>query len=272
MTGVFGSGYAAVYDALYGEKDYEAECTVIERLFAAHAGGSGGSVATVLDLGCGTGGHAFPLARRGLRVTGVDRSAAMLTRARAKAAELAAPGTALPDFAEGDIRALSLDRTYDAAIMMFAVLGYQNGNDELAAALSSVRRHLRPSGLFLFDVWYGPAVLHQRPGDRVRTVVRGDERIVRATRPVLDVRAQICRVDFEVQRIVGDRLVGEVRETHAMRFFFERELELALAAAGLRLEALRAFPPVEREPAERELAEREPDETSWTVIGVARAV
>lgn len=259
MSAVFGAGYAAVYDSLYGEKDYAGECALIERLFAGY---SGAPVASVLDLGCGTGGHALPLARRGLRVTGVDRSPAMLDGARQKAARAADAGGTIPDFVEGDVRTLRLDRVFDAAIMMFAVLGYQHGNDDLLATLASVRRHLPPAGLFLFDVWYGPAVLHQRPGERVRTLNRADERILRTTHPDLDIRAQICRVHFHVLRIVGDRVAGEAREVHAMRFFFDRELELALAAAGFRLEALRAFPDVGREP----------DETTWSVIGIARAI
>lgn len=263
MSGIFGPAYAAVYDALYGGKDYAGESDLIAHLFALHADGP---VASVLDLGCGTGGHALPLAARGLRVTGVDRSPAMLARARAKSAEMAAgmagATVAAPEFIEADVRTLRLGRVFDAAIMMFAVLGYQHDDDALLATLASVRRHLPPSGLFLFDIWYGPAVLAQRPGDRVRSISQANERIFRTTRSELDIRTQICRVDFHVLRLAGDRLVGEDRETHAMRFFFDRELGLALAASGFRLEALRAFPDIGREP----------DETTWTVIGVARAL
>ncbi|KAA0587183.1 SAM-dependent methyltransferase [Azospirillum lipoferum] len=259
MSGIFGPAYAAVYDALYGEKDYAGETDLIARLFALHADGP---VASVLDLGCGTGGHALPLAARGLRVTGVDRSPAMLARARVKAAEITSAAVAPPEFIEADVRTLRLGRVFDAAIMMFAVLGYQQDDEALLATLAAVRRHLPPSGLFLFDIWYGPAVLAQRPGDRVRMISQADGRILRTTRSDLDIRAQICRVDFHVLRLAGDRIVGEDRETHAMRFFFDRELGLALAACGFRLEALRAFPDVGREP----------DETTWTVIGVARAL
>lgn len=256
MSGNFGPAYAAVYDALYGEKDYGGECDLIGHLFARH---EDRPVASVLDLGCGTGGHALPLAARGLRVTGVDRSPAMLARACAKSVQA---GVAAPEFIEADVRTLRLGRVFDAAIMMFAVLGYQHDDDALLATLASVRHHLPPSGLFLFDIWYGPAVLAQRPGDRVRSISQANERIFRTTRSELDIRTQICRVDFHVLRLAGDRLVGEDRETHAMRFFFDRELGLALAASGFRLEALRAFPDIGREP----------DETTWTVIGVARAL
>lgn len=263
MSGIFGPAYAAVYDALYGDKNYAGESDLIAHLLTLHADRP---VASVLDLGCGTGGHALPLAARGLCVTGVDRSPAMLARARAKSAEMTAgtAGTtvAAPRFIQADVRTLRLGRVFDAAIMMFAVLGYQQDDEALLATLASVRRHLPPSGLFLFDIWYGPAVLAQRPEDRVRTISQADERILRTTRSALDIRAQICRIDFHVLRLAGDRIVGEDRETHAMRFFFDRELGLALAACGFRLEALRAFPDVAREP----------DETTWTVIGVARAL
>ena len=259
MSGIFGPAYAAVYDALYGEKDYAGETDLIARLFALHADGP---VASVLDLGCGTGGHALPLAARGLRVTGVDRSPAMLARARVKAAEITSAAVAPPEFIEADVRTLRLGRVFDAAIMMFAVLGYQQDDEALLATLAAVRRHLPPSGLFLFDIWYGPAVLAQRPGDRARRSTPADGRIHRTTRSDPDIRSQICRADFHVLRLAGDRIVGEDRETHAMRFFFDRELGLALAACGFRLEALRAFPDVGREP----------DETTWTVIGVARAL
>ena len=78
---VFAPGYANWYDTLYQDKDYAGECDFLESLFA-HRGVPGKSI---LDLGCGTGNHAVLLAQRGYKVTAVDRSAAMLQTARAKA-------------------------------------------------------------------------------------------------------------------------------------------------------------------------------------------
>ena len=68
---VFGRDYAAAYDGLYQDKDYRAECELIERVFNLYGQGP---VRRVLDLGCGTGGHAVVLAARGFDVLGVDRS------------------------------------------------------------------------------------------------------------------------------------------------------------------------------------------------------
>ena len=76
----FGLDYAAAYDALYSDKDYEAETDVLEQLFAQYASGP---VHEVLDLGCGTGSHAVSMARRGYAVTGVDFAPEMVSRARA---------------------------------------------------------------------------------------------------------------------------------------------------------------------------------------------
>ena len=71
MTAVFGRDYADVYDAIYGAKDYAGEADLIERMLARHRVPR---PCRVLDIGCGTGRHAFALARRGYEVTGIDRS------------------------------------------------------------------------------------------------------------------------------------------------------------------------------------------------------
>jgi predicted TPR repeat methyltransferase len=76
----FTENYANQYDRLYRDKDYAAECDFLETLFAQAAT----PVRRILDLGCGTGGHALPLAQRGLHVTGVDLSAGMLAFAQTR--------------------------------------------------------------------------------------------------------------------------------------------------------------------------------------------
>jgi len=144
----FGARYAALYDLFYATKDYKAECDHIVSAWKRH---SSRKISSVLDLGCGTGGHALELARRGYRVVGVDRSHQMLAKAKEKGSKTGSS----PDFIRADIRSFSLAQPFDAAIAMFAVLGYLTTDDKLFSALDSIRTHLKTGGIFLFDAWNG---------------------------------------------------------------------------------------------------------------------
>jgi SAM-dependent methyltransferase len=249
--GVFGRDYAAAYDELYQDKDYLAECDLIENVFSLYGQSA---VRRVLDLGCGTGGHAVVLAERGYDVVGVDRSAEMLERARAR--------SGLVRFELGEIGNVDLGETFDAALMMFAVLGYQVGNSDLQAALATTRRHVRPGGLFFCDFWYGPAVLGQRPSERVRVIDTSTGQVIRVAAGELDTRRDLCMVRYHVWRIEDSRVTAEAREQHPMRYFFAPELELLLAAAGFELVRLGAFPNLDDEVTDQ----------TWNVALVARAV
>jgi len=236
----FGSGYASSYDVLYGDKDYEAEIDILEVLFARHALGP---VRGVLDLGCGTGSHALPLAQRGYAVTGVDLSPDMLTHARSKLSD-----DTIVDLREGDIRNYRDGQEYDAVLMMFAVLGYQRANADVTDALRTVAAHLRPGGVFVADFWYGPAVLSVGPGSRQKTVVAGARKVFRFASGAVDESRHTCVVTYDVLTTQGARVLSEVHEEHEMRFFFPLELDFALGDAGLCRTALTAYPDVDRPP------------------------
>ena len=257
MTAVFGPDYAGSYDLIYRAKDYAGEVALIERLLAKH-GGAGPR--HILDLGCGTGNHILLLVQRDHKVTGIDRSAAMLAQARAKAANAVVPARLTPRFREGDVRRLDLGERFDVALMMFTVLGYQHEDADIASTLATVQRHLHPGGLFLFDVWNGLAVLAERPRDSIVEASLGRTRIVRKAHTRLDIMRQLCHVHFEIERTDDDG-VKTWAEEHIVRYFFPPELDLALRCNGLQLLQLSSFPD----------GEGPPDEGAWNVIGVAKA-
>ncbi len=245
MSGVFEHAYAHHYDALYGEKNYAAECDAVEELFRRC---SAVPPRTLLDLGCGTGTHALLLAERGFAVTGVDRSPAMLELAREKLERTGARTDRAPEFLEGDIRSLRLGRSFDAVLMLFAVLGYQTGDDDVAAAMRSVASHLRPGGVFICDVWFGPAVLAIGTSDRVKIVDERGGRLHRTSSGLLDPATNTCRVRFRTWRTVGDRISDESIEDHTMRYFFQPELERFFGDAGLDLCAIVPFENLDAQP------------------------
>jgi SAM-dependent methyltransferase len=110
--------------------------------------------ARVLDIACGTGNTALPLARRGCIVTGVDIAPNLLEQARARAA---AEGLAIT-FDEGDAEALPYgDATFDAVTTMFGAMFAPR--PELVA--SEMARVLRPGGLLAMGNW-GPGAFVAR--------------------------------------------------------------------------------------------------------------
>jgi SAM-dependent methyltransferase len=173
------------------------------------------------------------LAERGHSVTGVDVAPPMLELARAKSAQR--PKSGAPRFVEGDIRTVELGQTFDVALMMFAVLGYQTRNADVAAALRTVRAHLRPGGMFICDVWFGPAVLAIGPSDRVKVIDEAGGQLHRSASGRLDVMHQTCLVEFQTWRTHGGREVERTVEAHTMRYFHPLELELFLCNAGMEL-------------------------------------
>jgi SAM-dependent methyltransferase len=248
---VFGPEYAQAYDTLYNDKDYSAECDLLERVFSECADHP---VRSVLDLGCGTGGHAAVLTERGYRVVGVDRSPEMLRVARKRVPSAR--------FETGDISSVQLHETFDAALIMFAVLGYLTETSAVKSALATVRQHLRPRGLFFADMWYGPAVLAQRPAERVKIIdTPAGGQIIRVASSQLDVRRNVCNVEYQLWHLDRERVCGQVRERHSMRYFFEPELESLLTDADFTLERICAFPNVHDDPSEQ----------TWNIAAVARA-
>ena len=222
----FSAPYARHYDLLYADKDYAAEAAYVRDLLKRWPPGG----TRLLELGSGTGRHANLLAGMGYSVHGVERSAAML--------EAASRGAAAGcQFSLGDLRTVRLGQTFDAVLALFHVVGYQTTNDDLAAAFATARTHLKPGGVLLFDYWYGPAVLTQRPAVRIKRASDAALEVTRLTEPDLLPNKDVVKVNFHLfvrNKATGD--VSEHREEHHVRYLFLPELECLLAHHGLKLE------------------------------------
>jgi SAM-dependent methyltransferase len=229
--------YSQYYDLLYRDKDYAGEADYIRNLIERERPGS----QTLLDLGCGTGRHDFLLSERGFAVTGVDLSPDMLKIANAERSKrLAAAPTSPsppPQFTLGDLRSVRLGQRFDVVVSLFHVMSYQSSNEDLLAALRTLREHAQPGGLVLFDAWYGPAVLSSRPSVRVKRLKSDGCDVTRLAEPVLYPNENLVDVNYQI--IIRDRttqLTEEVHETHRMRYLFVPEVKQMLEGVGLRLD------------------------------------
>jgi SAM-dependent methyltransferase len=179
----------------------------------------------VLDLGCGQGRHAVPLAGAGFRVTGLDYQANLLHAAAARAR---AAGVALP-LVRGDMRRLPFDGAFDAVCCLFTAFGYF-ADAENAAILHEVARSLRPGGWFLLDVANRDALLRHAAAESAKTLPDGTH--VRSTW-TWDVAAGRYTHRQWLRGADG----AETALCHRVRVYTCTELTALLEAAGFRVES-----------------------------------
>ena len=219
------SEYSDFYDLYYADKDYAAEVDFVLELAARF----GNTPMTLLDMGCGTGRHLEEFVKRGLKCDGFDLSAEMLSHARKRLA-----GTGV-NLSEGNLTDFENGKQYDIVVSMFAVMGYLTSNNKLLAGLETARKHLKEDGVFIFDGWFGPAVLAQGPEKRRHEYREGENLVLREVTPRLDSVQQTVTVHYEVSVQRDGRIMKQTQEDHIMRFMFVQEIALAMKMAELNL-------------------------------------
>ena len=149
---LFDERYVEFYEGLNTVPFAEADVKFLERALDLSPGMS------VLDLGCGQGRHAIPLAERGYRVTGLDLSPVMLQRARRFADERAVEVR----WVERRMEELGDLGPFDACICLYTVLGYYGDEGDLAV-LRAVHDRLAPGGVLALDLTNFAATLRRLP-------------------------------------------------------------------------------------------------------------
>lgn len=215
------SNIAPVYDILMEEVDYGAWADYVAEILSKH-----GIVprARLLDLACGTGTATTLLAETGFSLVGLDLSDEMLAVARAKAGSR----KIAIDWRQGDMRRFELDEPVDAAICLFDSVNYLTEEPELMDCFNSVRKSLRPGGLFLFDMNTIHA-LSQNWGNG--TKVRQDGEVHSIWRSCYQPCDRTARMDLTVFRPDGNGGYRKLREVHVERGYESGEVEDLLRQA-----------------------------------------
>lgn len=176
----------------------------------------------VLDLACGPGRHAIPLARRGLRVTGVDLSEYLLGKARARADE----AKVAIDWVRQDMREFVEPGAFDLAVNLSTSFGYFPIQADDMRVLKNMVESITDDGVVVLDMVGKEALAEQLPLDRQPTRERDGSLLIQR----VEIFDDWCRAKSEWLLVRGDR---------AERFSFEhtlysgRELRELMSWAGL---------------------------------------
>ena len=208
----YGDEIAGVYDALHGELDPAATGTLAE------LAGRG----PVLELGIGTGRFALPLRERGLSVRGIDASAAMVEKLRAK------PGGGDIAVTMGDFSRVTLAETFELIFVAFnTFFGLLTADDQLRC-FRNVASMLRAGGVFVIEAFV-PDLRRFDRGQRF-AVTRIEPRAAWLEASLHDAASQT--VDAQLVRLSGD---GVQLFPLRIRYAWPAELDLMARVAGLRL-------------------------------------
>jgi SAM-dependent methyltransferase len=186
----------------------------------------------VLELACGTGQLAVPIASAGLPTVGLDLSAAMLGAAR----EFARGANVSVEFVQDDMRRFDLGRRFPFIFIARNSLLHLYSTEDILAAFAAVRRHLAPGGVFAFDVFTpDPRILARPRGQRfpvmeVTTEAFG-ELCVEGTHSY----DSVTQVDQGTWYVSAPGRPDAWVVSVVVRSIFPQELPLLVSASGLEL-------------------------------------
>ena len=213
--GYFDERVAARYDESSAEMfEPQAVDPVVDLLVELAASGS------ALELGIGTGRIALPLARRGVRVHGIELSKAMAAKLRAK------PGGEDIGVTIGDFATTTVDGTFSVAYLVFNTILNLTTQVQQVECFRNVAAHLEPGGCFVVEVLV-PDLQRLPAGETIRPF------------HVSDTRWGFDEYDVAAQGLTSHHLwIVDGRAEHLsipFRYAWPAELDLMAQLAGMTL-------------------------------------
>jgi SAM-dependent methyltransferase len=205
--------YSKYYNLLYKEKKYSEEVDYVIRLITKYSNNG----KNLLELGSGTGIHGNLLNKCGYKVYGIEQSPEMVDLAKSNNF----------DCEVNDISSFVLNRKFDIVISLFHVISYLTDNNLLIDTFNNANNHLDINGLFIFDVWYSPAVYEQKPSVKIKKINDSNLEVIRIAEPKILYEKNIVDVKFTI--IAKDLTNNEFsvfEEIHPMRHFAIQEIDL----------------------------------------------
>ena len=243
------NAYSEFYDLINSDKDYRLETQYIVDMLRGLDINSG----DIIEFGSGTGKHAGLLSTFGYQIRGIELSQAMIAMANKSEGV---------SFTQGDISTVSLGYKADLVLSLFHVMSYQIENRTFSEAVRNAGRHLKDTKHFIFDFWYSPAVLKQKPSVRIKRAQNDYWDLLRIAEPEIVSTKNCVNVHYTFfARNLETNIIRCFKETHMMRHLSLPEIDWIASDSGFR-----------RIRAEEFLTGEIPSEDTWSVCVVLEKV
>ncbi|PIP23973.1 MAG: SAM-dependent methyltransferase [Candidatus Nealsonbacteria bacterium CG_4_10_14_0_2_um_filter_38_17] len=212
---------AEYYDVIYAAKgkNYKREAEKIHTVIKKYKQSTGNSL---LDVGCGTGGH-FAFLKKWYQIEGLDIDEHMLAVAKKRFPKIL--------FHHGDMSKFNLDKKFDSVTCLFSAIGYMRTARNMQKAIKKMSRHLKPGGVLVVEPWFSPAqwkvgkpatIFIDKPGLKIARV------------NISDRRGDISVVNFHFL-VATQGKVEHFTELHELGLFTPKEYMNAFKLAGLKV-------------------------------------
>jgi SAM-dependent methyltransferase len=200
----------------------------------------------VLELACGTGRVTWPIARAGVEIVGLDIEAGMLRTAESKRGREPREVSERVRFLRADMTDFSLGETFALAIIPFRAFQALLTPPAQRSSLASIRRHLRPGGRLIIDVfdprleWLLPDCGEPGSPDRpnVKHPVSGNTVTVEVLTRINDPVSQTLRERWRfTERASSGTVVRREEELLDLRWSYRYEMRYLLELCGFTIES-----------------------------------
>ena len=218
--------WAEIYDSVFSYVNDDIPFYVDE---AVRSGGP------VIELGCGTGRVAIPIALSGIDVVGLDSSSLMIERARQKANRTGASNLKL---VQADMIDFKLDGKFPLAIVPFHGLLSLLSLEDMERTLLNIRRHLTPEGKLIFDIFVPDLNMMVQEGDmpyhfRDVTDPNTGRRLVIWNQASYDSYSQIMSIRSTIEELdLNGRVASKMYRDFSLRYIFRWEMHYLLQVCG----------------------------------------
>ena len=189
------------------------------------------SAKSVLELACGTGRIAIPLAVKGSQVTGIDNCQSMIDQAQRNAR-----GAGVDvQWITGDMRHFDLGRDdYDLVIFAFNSINLLLTLEDALACLRCARKHLAPDGRLVIDTFLASPERLAAEELEIGYVLPDDTKVTIGARRSYDPAAQIRTLDLAIKE--NGTVTGTDR--HDVHVYYPSELSLLVSQADFDVVAM----------------------------------
>jgi len=195
----------------------------------------------ILDLGCGTGRIAIPLARAGHSVDGIDLSKEMLNLARTKLDREPEEVQLSVSLTQGDMTDFDFEQRYDLVLISQNTL-HEHARKQVYKIFRLIQKHLAPSGILFLDLSNPFTYFSHQEGDNIWIEDQSFQDpetgylIHQRSSVSIELTDQKVRILRTLKAVPIDATLGETY-THESTYhlLYPHQVELLLGAAGMRI-------------------------------------